>query len=308
MAVDRIRSVCDDRSNGALIAQVAPLWIRPDDVLVDVTYGRGLWHTDYLHPGPMTRHDLGLAQDAVDPDGVDFRHLPEPDGSVDVVLFDPTYVAPGGRETSTLAARGADMWDRYGMLTAGRTPAENHEIIAAGVAEIARVLRRPRQQDDGIRDGCGGRLLVKAMDYVCGGQLNPGTDWIKTAAAANCLRYVDQVVHLTGPGPQPQNGADGKPRTQHHTWSVHSVLLVFQRTKGEPVKAQLELIESAGEEAALGDTRRGDTLGLLLWGSDCDDCGNATAGSMTCDSCGSDANTRALWISPPPSNVKALRP
>jgi hypothetical protein len=35
---------------------------------------------------------------------------------------------------------------------------------------------------------------------------------------------------------------------------------------------------------------------LRWWGSDCDECGNTTPGSMTCDECHSNLSTRRLFI------------
>lgn len=35
---------------------------------------------------------------------------------------------------------------------------------------------------------------------------------------------------------------------------------------------------------------------LRRWGSECTDCGNATPGSMRCDTCLSDKFTKPLWI------------
>jgi hypothetical protein len=80
-----VQSVVKARTNGPLIAAVAVLWIRDGDRVLDVTYGRGNFWTKF-RPEHLTTHDLTL-------DGVDFRHLPEDDNSVDVVVFDPPYIA-----------------------------------------------------------------------------------------------------------------------------------------------------------------------------------------------------------------------
>lgn len=82
-------------TNADLIAEFARLCIRPDDVVMDVTYGRGKCWKKYQHPGPFITHDLNT-------DGVDFRHPPEADHSVDVVVADPPHGAQGGRTTSTV--------------------------------------------------------------------------------------------------------------------------------------------------------------------------------------------------------------
>src|SRR5688572_3505485 len=87
---ETVQSVVHCATNGPLLAAAAQLWIGPDDLVVDVTYGKGNFWTRY-RPGRLVTHDLAL-------DGVDFRHLPEAPGSVDVVVFDPPYIPQGGRD------------------------------------------------------------------------------------------------------------------------------------------------------------------------------------------------------------------
>ena len=93
--------------NAELIAQAASLWIRPQDLVMDVTLGRGLWWTQYQHDGDFIGHDIAL-------DGVDFRSLPEKTGSVDVVTFDPPYVCVS-LDTEILTDRG---WKKYDEVIA----------------------------------------------------------------------------------------------------------------------------------------------------------------------------------------------
>ncbi len=220
-----IPSVITARTNGALIVEIAPLWIRPDDLVVDVTYGRGKWWTKY-QPERFVAHDLGLAKDAVNPDGVDFRSLPEADDSVDVVAFDPAYVTPGGRETSTLSAKGSDQHDRYGMTTTPSTPAENMEIIVGGVKEAARVLRSGSRELRSRKPG--GRLLLKVMDYIWSGDFQNHHHQVVSAALEVGLVQVDEFIHVSGSGPQPKTNRDGSPRRQVHSRHDFSFLCVFQ--------------------------------------------------------------------------------
>ena len=78
-------------SNAELIRDCARLgYLRPDDLVVDVTFGLGTWWRIY-----KPEHFLGYDLDPTKaPDGksTDFRSLPHPAGSVDVVAFDPHAV------------------------------------------------------------------------------------------------------------------------------------------------------------------------------------------------------------------------
>jgi hypothetical protein len=195
-----VESVVATRLNGQLVATVAVLWIKPDDLVVDVTYGEGNFWTVY-RPARLVAHDKFKG------DGVDFRELPELDGSVDVVVFDPPYIAQGGRETSTTQ----DMLNRYGLHDVPKTTAELELYISAGITEAARVLVK------------GGRLLVKCMDYINGGEYVQGRHNVVEAAQRAGLTQVDEFVHHSGTGPQPPG------RRQLHSRRSHSFLCVFQK-------------------------------------------------------------------------------
>lgn len=200
-SVKPVQSVVQARRNGALLAEAAKLWIAHDDSVLDVTYGRGMFWTDY-RPAQLVTHDLAL-------DGVDFRLLPEADASVDVVVFDPPYIPQGGRKTSTVP----DFLDRYGLVDVPGTVGELNRLIADGIGEAARVLRP------------GGRLLVKCMDYVSSGKYHAGRHSVVTAALDAGLTQVDEFVHYSGLGPQPAH------RRQLHSRRAHSFLCVFQAPK-----------------------------------------------------------------------------
>jgi hypothetical protein len=204
--MSRIVSVVTAKKNGPLIAQAATLWIRPDDTVADITYGRGLFWTHYQHPGTFITHDITH-------DGIDFRHLPEADASVDVVIYDPPYISPGGRKTSTVT----DFNNRYGLVDVPRTPKETDALIVAGLAEATRILRP------------GGRLFVKCADYVTSGKLHLGHHLVVSAAHNLGLEQVDEFVHHSGTGPQPKYNLDGTPRRQVHSRRSHSFLCVFKK-------------------------------------------------------------------------------
>lgn len=189
------------RDNAALIADMASLgYLQRDWLTLDPTYGRGLWWTRW-RPDQLVTHDLRS-------DGVDFRALPEPEGSFDAAVFDPPYIAPGGRESSTVE----DFNDRYGLHETPATPTELQAVIDAGVSELCRVLRP------------GGMLLVKCQDYQSS-NLWIGTHHVLTHALALGFVCIDRLEHLRNIQPQPGG------RTQRHARRNLSTLLVLRKSR-----------------------------------------------------------------------------
>jgi tRNA G10 N-methylase Trm11 len=198
---ETIETVVRSRRNGPLIRAAATLWILPGDLVVDVTFGEGGFWTDY-RPATLVVHDLYKV------DGVDFRDLPEPDRSVDVVVFDPPYIAQGGRESGGSIAA---FRDRFGLDEGPRSTAELRELARDGIAEAARVLKPS------------GRLLVKTMNYINGRAFVQGQRDVVTAAEEAGLVQVDEFVHVSGTGPPPPGR-----KVQVHARRAHSFLCVFQ--------------------------------------------------------------------------------
>lgn len=197
----RVTSVVVANRNGPLVAQFARLYIRPDDLVADVTWGRGLFWTKYQHPGPFIAHDLGL-------DGVDFRHLPEQDATVDVLVADPPHGAQGGRTTSSTP----DFLARYGLAAAAtRTPSGVFELYASGLKEWARVTRP------------GGLIAVKCSNGVTSARKRWAHEHVvHTAQALGLERWDEMLLVRPSPGPQPKH------RRQEHTYNQHSFLCVFR--------------------------------------------------------------------------------
>lgn len=169
---------------------------------MDCTYGLGKWWTKF-RPDDLVCHDLVV-------DGVDFRALPEADNTYDVVAYDPPYVSPGGRVTSTVD----DFNSRYGLHY---TPTNPHALfdllVAPGLRECARVLK-PK-----------GVVLAKSMNYVSSGKHQPCTLWLCNFAESIGLELVDEFVHVSGTGPQPLHVR------QMHSRKNHSFLYVLRKAK-----------------------------------------------------------------------------
>lgn len=181
-------------ANAGLIATVfrlPMLALAESDLVLDATYGRGRFWTEY-RPPHLIPHDLKL-------DGVDFRHLPEADHAITIEILDPPYVSPGGRKTSTIKKFHAG----YGTDDVPRTVAETRDMIQGGIKEASRVLRP------------GGFLLLKSMDYVSGGKLRPERIGFVTFAQSLGFTLADTFLLIGSPRAQPphqrQEHSAGKP-------------------------------------------------------------------------------------------------
>lgn len=186
-------------TNADLITAVATLYLSGS--VMDATYGKGGWWRRF-RPDPFVVHDL----DPEKGDGVDFTALPEAEGTYDAVTFDPPYIPQGGYDSST--AR--EFTDRFGLTS--RSRAELWELIGAGMAECARVLRPE------------GWLLVKCTDFVNGGAFHLGHRKVLDLADPLGLSCWDLIVHHTGSGPGGHNIYTPIRARRHHSY-----LLVFRK-------------------------------------------------------------------------------
>lgn len=204
-----ILAAAEWRTNADLIADCARLgYLDASWRTLDPTYGLGRWWAVF-RPDELVTHDFKM-------DGVDFRALPEPDGSFGAAVFDPPYVCTGGRATSTIG----DFNAAYGLTDAPRTPAALQDMNNAGLAEVARVVA-PR-----------GFLLAKSKDYIWSGRFFAGTHLTLCGALKLGLELVDRFEHVGRPGPQPERSrADGQPVRQHHARRNLSTLLVFRKPR-----------------------------------------------------------------------------
>lgn len=227
---DPVRAARDWATNAEMIAEVARLGYL-DGTVLDVTWGNGAWWDDWVPERLVgTDADQAKARDAA----ADFRALPFPDRSFDAVVFDPAYVAPGGRKTSTIG----QFNDAYGLLSTPPNPEENQAKMNEGLAECVRVSR--------------GLVLMKCQNYVWSGRLFLGVvESIRAGEELGC-RVEDWFTMVGEPGIQPKGRTrkDGKPVLQQHARTNGSTLLVFR------VPRRARRVGAGAEERSLFDEPR----------------------------------------------------
>lgn len=191
-------------TNAELIADVARLYFRPDDRVLDLTYGKGVWWNRYqpeFLTAFMPRKDwtgrtvTRFAEREGWAAALDVNYLDEfpveLHGAFDVVAFDPPYVAKGGRTTGTID----DMDDRFGLQETPATPIELHNANMDGLQQAISCCRP------------GGFVLLKCMDYVSSGKVQPAaTEWalefIREELPSSVTRDAT-FYHVGDAGPQP---------------------------------------------------------------------------------------------------------
>ncbi len=182
--------------NAALIADCMRLGYLQENWLVfDATYGRGNWWNTWRPPNLIHLEDS------------DFRALPFEDKSFDAVTYDPPYVSPGGRKTTTIP----QFFEAYGMTDVPKSPMELQEsLIEPGMDEMYRIVK-PK-----------GFVLMKCKDYVSSGKLFLGTHHVLTHALELGFECVDRLEHIGVPGPQSQT-------RQVHARRNLSTMFVFRK-------------------------------------------------------------------------------
>jgi hypothetical protein len=130
------------------------------------------------------------------------------DNTIEQAVYDPPYVAKGGRSTSGMP----EFDDAYGIDACPATPFLLQQLIDEGMYEMDRVVE-PRSI-----------VLVKCQDYVSSGKLWAGTlHTANFAVEALDWTLVDRVEHVAKhPRPQPPG------RTQKHFRRNLSTLFVFR--------------------------------------------------------------------------------
>lgn len=196
---DRFVMAAGWQTNAEAIVGAARLWWNKGDRVVDVTYGEGKFWTLW-RPPDLVCHDLYKL------DGVDFRDMPEQNGTYQISVLDPAYVVPGGLETTSVA----DLHDRYGMGTTEKNPSDQRRVIRDGIVEQRRVIAEE------------GLLFYKVMNYVSSGIRHHCVRWAYDDLDDLGFNVVDEFYVLNNGGPQSQD-------TQIHARNNISTLIVARK-------------------------------------------------------------------------------
>jgi tRNA G10 N-methylase Trm11 len=198
-------------SNAALIAEVCSLYVKPDSLVADVTYGTGrFWKEANVSTFKLLASDLrsGL-KNVMIPDSqlsCDFRNLPYLDSSIDVVVFDPPYIHAPGKGMMSERYGGKDTTDlaSYSNIMS---------LYKDGMKEANRILRD------------GGQLWVKCKDTLSSDRQR----WshINVFNMSESLGMYARDLFILIP-PSPLSVTTNRWARQLHARKTHSYLWVFE--------------------------------------------------------------------------------
>lgn len=213
MSVDLGVEVSDDLitvvpSNETGFASILRLYARPSQVIIDPTYGNGVFWK-LVNPAV---YDARLTD--LDRDGVDLRRLPYPDSSADMVVLDPPYRYTPARNVPQDTVPGHGQVDGlYRLSEANLTNTESViQLYLAGFREASRVLRK------------GGFLVVKCQDTVQDGK----NIWVhcRLISEAETLGFACRDLMVVAPAGPPLRTRWNR---QRHFRKAHSYFLVLRK-------------------------------------------------------------------------------
>ena len=188
---------CTEGTNADLFAIALAMYVRPGAKVADVTYGNGV----FWNKVDATSYQL-YATDIQS--GVDFRHLPYEDASIDAVVFDPPYMTGGSNVKDSL---------NKCYKNDGQVGHENVMALYTGILEARRVL---------VRNGI---LFVKCQPTVVDHKQKMTHVHLMTVFPMIGFRIEDEFVLHQKTIPLMRH------KSQQHARKNHSYLLVAARIR-----------------------------------------------------------------------------
>jgi tRNA G10 N-methylase Trm11 len=217
--------------NAQVFAQIADLHVPPGSTIADLTYGKGV----FWQQVPTEKYSLILSdidakvqQDPVHDvpvwTGIDSRHLPFGDGSLDCVVFDPPYMEGLFRTSADhLAGSGTHTTFRHHYSNGKETPDGSgqpkwHDAVLDLYLKTGREVYRVLKPK--------GMFVVKCQDEVSANKQR--LTHVEIISAYESLGFYTKdlfvVVRANKPGVS-------RLKSQIHARKNHSYFLVFQKIK-----------------------------------------------------------------------------
>lgn len=197
-------------ANAEVFPKILDLYVRPDSVVADVTYGKGAFWRN-VPKGLYRLQPTDIQQ------GVDCRNLPYEDGVIDCVVLDPPYMHSPGGTAHTGHAAFEKHYRNNG--TGNLTESKYHEAVVELYADAGREAKRV------LRDR--GVFIVKCQDEVCANRQR--FTHVEIMTACERMGFVAEDLFVVMRGNRP--GVSRAVR-QVHARKNHSYFLVFWKRGG----------------------------------------------------------------------------
>jgi DNA methylase len=214
-------------TNDAIFPHIVALYVPPNSVVADVTYGKGVfWKQIVKDEYRLLPSDLA--------NGTDCRRLPYEARSIDCVVFDPPYMhTPGGT-----AHQRHQNFEVYYQNNQAVAPLQKkyHEAVLElyfGAAKEARRVLKP-----------GGIYIIKCQDEVCANKQRLTHVEIINKLAKMKFLVEDLFVVL-------RQGRPGVSRVlkQVHARKNHSYFLVFRTPKAPSRRLQKKIRQTPSQRS-----------------------------------------------------------